>query len=144
MSWGLIVWLGMCAGAIVVSLCFIAWQMGIAKSQLWVMRVLKWRHPHLAIVKLLHYDNQISYSVAEPAPDRTLVSYHFWPTRLGQAILKPDGSVDGSSKASYFYAWEHVDPDLRVIQALTVPDHKSINWWSSLTLRQKMEARHEI
>lgn len=118
-------------------------RMAQLSSRYAVVKFWSYFYPGRHMVRLIDHQNSIYHTLVEPGPDHTLVGHIYWSIKVGGVILKPNGVVDTQSDACFVYGWEHVDPDLKLQQKLSWPNHKSLDVWPGLTHREKWDLRNE-
>lgn len=117
-------------------------QVSQMSSQYKVVKFWSYFYPRKHMVRLIDYQNKIYHTLVEPGPNHTLVGHLYWSIKVGEISLLPNGVVDPNSDCSYVYGWEHVDPDLKLQQQLSWPNHKSLDVWQGLDHQEKWQLRH--
>ena len=114
-------------------------------NHVWVLRMwqLIW-HTDLVLVRTLNFESTMRYCLVKQNSDGTLEGWLFRGSRQGKLVLLPSGVVDPDCDASYMYAWEHVDKQLKVAHMLSQP--RMISWteWCQMDHLQKLMMRRKI
>jgi hypothetical protein len=117
----------------------------MVSDRLWVLRFWKWIwFRNLILIKMMDYENDIYYTLATPRVDGVLIAPVYWSVGVGKVILLPSGIVHPKSASPHMYAWEHVDTNLKVQQALAQEHFMSVSDWAALSYAEKHDQRNKV
>ena len=117
----------------------------LVSDRLWVLRLWKWIwFRDLILIKMMDYENTIYYTLATSRVDGVLIAPVYWSTGVGKVILLPSGIVHPKSHSPHMYAWEYVDINLKVQQALAQEHFMSLTDWAVLDYREKHDQRNKV
>ena len=117
----------------------------MVSDRLWILRFWKWIwFRNLILIKMLDYENTIYFTLATPRADGVLIAPVYWSVGVGKVILLPSGIVHPKSASPHMYAWEHVDTNLKVQQALAQEHFMSVTDWAALSYAEKHDQRDKL